>query len=89
MLRASRTRVIYPSLSELGHDLLQVSWPRKAWSLALPFALTAAFFAFAARGWWVAALACPVLLSFLTYASTSHDLVHRTLRLPAWLNEPS
>jgi beta-carotene hydroxylase len=33
------------------------------------------------------ALACPVLLSFLTYGSISHDLVHRNLRLPKWLNE--
>ncbi len=28
-----------------------------------------------------------MLLSFLTYASTSHDLVHRNLKLPGWLNE--
>ena len=48
-----------------------------------PFLLTAAFFVLAARGLWLFALACPVLLSFLTYASISHDLVHRTLRLPA------
>ncbi|HEV7670740.1 MAG TPA: fatty acid desaturase [Thermoanaerobaculia bacterium] len=76
-----------PSLDALGRDLLEVSRWRKAWSLVLPFALTASFFAFGARGRWLAALACPVLLSFLTYASTSHDLVHRNLRLPAWLNE--
>ena len=28
-----------------------------------------------------------ILLSFITYGSVSHDLVHRTLRLPQWLNE--
>lgn len=76
-----------PSLDALGRDLLEVSRWRKAWSLVLPFALTASFFVLGARGYRLAALLCPVLLSFLTYASTSHDLVHRNLRLPARLNE--
>ena len=76
-----------PSLHALGEDLLHVARWRRALSLVLPFVLTAAFFALTARGWWLPALACPVLLSFLTYASTSHDLVHRNLRLPGWLNE--
>jgi beta-carotene hydroxylase len=76
-----------PTLRTLGHDLLHVPWPRRALSLIVPFALAAGFFVMGAHGRWLLALACPVLLSFLTYASTSHDLVHRTLRLPAWLNE--
>ena len=76
-----------PSLEVLGKDLLDVPWPRRAFSLAVPFLLTAAFFLLATRGWWPVALLCPVLLSFLTYGSTSHDLVHRNLRLPAWINE--
>ena len=78
----------FPSLDELGRDLLQVSVIRRAVSLVVPFALAALFFVFAMRGLWIPALACPVALSFLTYGSTSHDLVHRTLRLPPWLNEP-
>jgi beta-carotene hydroxylase len=76
-----------PTLEALGKDLLHVSWQRRALSLAAPFALTAAFFVLTAHGWWLPALLCPVLLSFLTYGSTSHDLVHRNLRLPMWLNE--
>jgi beta-carotene hydroxylase len=76
-----------PSLEELGRDLLTVPRWRLALTLTTPFALTALFFVFAARGWWLAALGCPVLLSFLTYGSISHDLVHRNLRLPRWLNE--
>ncbi len=78
----------FPSLEELGRDLLQVSVIRRAVSLIVPFVLAALIFVFAARGLWILALACPVALSFLTYGSTSHDLVHRTLRLPLWLNEP-
>lgn len=76
-----------PTLDALGRDLTHVSAWRRALALLTPFVLTALFFVFAARGWWIAALACPVLLSFLTYGSISHDLVHRNLGLPRWLNE--
>jgi beta-carotene hydroxylase len=76
-----------PSLNEIGRDLLVVPRWRLALTLTTPFALTALFFVFAARQWWIAALACPVLLSFLTYGSISHDLVHRNLGLPRRLNE--
>jgi len=76
-----------PHLDDLGRDLLAVPRWRRALSLLFPFLLVPLFFAFAARGWWMAALACPVVLSFVTYGSVSHDLVHRTLHLPARLNE--
>jgi len=76
-----------PSLSELGQDLLEISPARKAFALSLPFILLAAYFTLAAVGFWWAALFCPILMSFFTYGSVSHDLVHRNLRLPAWLNE--
>jgi beta-carotene hydroxylase len=76
-----------PTLDELGRELLTVPMGRKVFSLILPFILTALFFVFGANELWLAALACPVLLSFFTYGSVSHDLVHRTLHLPLWLNE--
>jgi beta-carotene hydroxylase len=76
-----------PSLSELGQDLLEVSPARTAFALSLPFALLTAYFALAAGGVWWAALVCPILISFFTYGSVSHDLVHRNLKLPTWLNE--
>lgn len=74
-------------LPPLDKQLLVVAPWRRAVSLSLPFLLTATFFVTAARGWWLAALACPVILSFFTYGSISHDLVHRNLGLPRWLNE--
>ena len=83
---ASRTHDL-PSLDELGRDLLCVPLWRQALSLALPFALTPLFFLLASRGHWIAALACPVALSFFTYGSVSHDLVHANLRLPRLANE--
>jgi len=76
-----------PSLNEIGRDLLVIPRWRLVLTLTTPFALTALFFVFAARQWWIAALACPVLLSFLTYGSISHDLVHRNLGLPRALND--
>jgi beta-carotene hydroxylase len=76
-----------PTLDALGRDLLRVPVWRRVVSLVAPFVLTALFFVLAAQGEWIAALVCPVLLSFLTYGSISHDLVHRTLGLPKWLNE--
>jgi beta-carotene hydroxylase len=76
-----------PLLNELGRDLLQVSRLPVYLSLLFPFALTLGFFSFSLVGWWLLALLCPVLLSFFTYASISHDLVHRTLGIPKALNE--
>jgi beta-carotene hydroxylase len=76
-----------PSLDSLGRDLLVLPAWRRVLSLTLPFLLVTAFFVLAAHGFWIGALACPVILSFITYGSISHDLVHRTLALPRWLND--
>lgn len=76
-----------PTLDELGRDLLHVSRLAIFISLVFPFILTLGFFIFSLLGWWLMALLCPVLISFFTYASVSHDLVHRTLGLPKALNE--
>lgn len=76
-----------PSLDALGRDLFVLPVWRRVLSLSLPFGLVAAFFVLGARGFWIAALACPVILSFITYGSISHDLVHRSLKLPRWLND--
>ena len=78
----------FPHLDSLGRDLLHVPISRRVLSLTLPFVLAALFFFLAASGVWTLALACLLLVSFFTYGSTSHDLVHRTLGLPRWLNEP-
>ena len=56
-------------------------------SLLFPFVLTAGFFIFCEAHLWLLAFLCPVLLSFFTYGSVSHDLVHRTLGISKPLNE--
>lgn len=83
----SPNEVRVPTLGELGRDLLDVARWRVAVSLALPFALAGAYLALASAGWWPGAAGCVVALSFVTYGSVSHDLVHRSLRLPARWND--
>jgi len=76
-----------PPLRELGDDLLRTGPLRRALTLALPFLCTAAYFACASRRAWPLAVLAVMALSFFTYGSTSHDLVHRTLGLRRWPND--
>lgn len=81
------TPPVVPSLRELGLDLVQVSRLRRLISLAAPFFWCGAYFAFAALGWWLAAIFALAALTFVTYGSTSHDLVHGNLGLPRAVND--
>lgn len=81
------TNVEMPTLRELGDDLLKVSPTRRILTLTLPFFWCAAYMLAASLGLWPVAIGCLVSLSFTTYGSTSHDLVHNALGLPRWLND--
>jgi beta-carotene hydroxylase len=76
-----------PSLRELGADLLVVPRWRRVLSLTMPFCWCAAYFVFAALDWWPAAVFSLMALSFVTYGSISHDLVHRCLGLNRRTND--
>jgi beta-carotene hydroxylase len=76
-----------PSLKELGDDLLGVSRGRRLFTLALPFAAMGGYAFFAWMKLWPPAILSVAVLCFITYGSTSHDLVHRTLRLPPRVND--
>jgi beta-carotene hydroxylase len=76
-----------PSLDLLGRDLLAVTSAQKTWSILRPLLCVAAYFTFASHGWWIPAVFAVAGLMFITYVSTSHDLLHRTLGFPRWLNE--
>jgi beta-carotene hydroxylase len=76
-----------PSLQTIGPDLLWITPARRLLSLALPFLLCGAYFILAALGWWPLAVFALVALSFVTYGSTSHDLVHRSLGLQKRTND--
>lgn len=76
-----------PPLTELGADLLSTGPWRRVVTLATPFLCAAAYVAFARLRWWPLAVATLMYLSFVTYGSISHDLVHRALGLPRRANE--
>lgn len=87
MMTAPDAQPPLPTLDELGHDLLEVSPIRRVVTLLTPFACVAAYFVFASYRLWPLAVLALMYLSFVTYGSISHDLVHRTLSLPRRLNE--
>lgn len=70
-----------PTLQELGHDLLQVSPLRRLMTIGCPFAVMLSYGVFASLGWWPLAVVSVMTLCFITYGSSSHDLVHQTLGL--------
>jgi len=76
-----------PTIHDLGGDLLTVSAARRALIIMRPFLACLGYWVFAALGWWLPALASLAAMMFLTYASTSHDYVHRTLGLGRGAND--
>jgi beta-carotene hydroxylase len=76
-----------PPLRELGTELLRLAWWERVLTLTIPFFWGAAYFGFANAGYWPLAVFALVILSIVTYGSTSHDLVHRNHGLPGWAND--
>ena len=81
------TKPHLPTLSQLGGDLLHVTPLRLLKTLALPFVAMGCYALFAWLRWWPLAVVSVMALSFVTYGSSSHDLVHRTLHLPHRFND--
>src|SRR3954453_8404177 len=80
-------RVEMPRLREFAPDLTRISKVRLVWSLLLPFIWVGLYVLFAYRDYWGLAVGCLVCLSFITYGSISHDLVHANLGLPRRMND--
>jgi beta-carotene hydroxylase len=76
-----------PSLDELGRDLLRVTGVERVLSILRPLLCFALYFVFAFHGWWIPAIAAVAGLMFITYVSTSHDLLHRTLGFSRRIND--
>ena len=76
-----------PKPPKLPSELLDITNSQRLFTLSLPFLFTAAYFYFATLRWWPLAVISCVALSFVTYGSTSHDLVHRNLGLRRSVNE--
>ncbi|MEM8536081.1 MAG: fatty acid desaturase [Chloroflexota bacterium] len=76
-----------PSLSDLGEDLLVITPFQCVMTLMMPFVCVGLYILLASLGVWPIAVAVLVYLSFITYGSTSHDLVHRNLGLSRSIND--
>jgi len=70
-----------PDLHELGTDLLTVTPWRRIVTIGLPFVIMISYAVFSYAGSWLLAVLSVMALSFVTYGSSSHDLVHQTLGL--------
>jgi len=76
-----------PSINELGAELTHTTASQAAIALCLPFLAIASYFLFAFSGAWIGAVLSIMFLSFISYGSTSHDLVHANLGLPKRVND--
>jgi beta-carotene hydroxylase len=76
-----------PKLADLGLDLLHVPRARVAACLMAPFLCVGLYVFLTVRGLWPFVVLPLVYLSFVTYGSVSHDLVHRNLGLPPRVND--
>lgn len=75
-----------PKLNELSSTLLNVKFYKIVRSLLTPFVCCGVYFYCAVQDLWFFSVCILIYLSFITYASVSHDLVHRTLKLPKFWN---
>ena len=76
-----------PSIVELGVDLLDLSRTNLLLTIVQPLLFFLLYFVFAFNNYWVPAVICTMGLSFTTYSSTSHDLVHENLKINKTVNE--
>jgi beta-carotene hydroxylase len=70
-----------PKLADLGPSLTIISRTQRWIAIALPFLFVAAYFMFAHWLWWPLAILCLAGYTFVSYGSTSHDLLHGNLGL--------
>ncbi len=76
-----------PELRELEPGLAHVSRWEVVLSLVVPWACLGIYVFAAWLGWWPLAVLGVMGLSFFTYGSISHDLVHGNLGLPRRVND--
>ena len=81
------TTLKFPALHELAPELTRITKLQRIYTLSVPFLCIALYLFFAARGWWPLAVLSLMYLSFATYGSISHDLVHRNLGLRRSTND--
>lgn len=85
--RAIRDQLGLPDLKAFAGDLVVVPRWQVILSLLVPWICFAIYLLAAMLNWWPIAVLAVVLLSFFTYGSISHDLVHRNLGLSRRAND--
>lgn len=73
-------------MKDLGPDLLVLTRFQLLSTTLVPFICFAFYFVFALHDLWILAVLCTMALSFFSYGSTSHDLVHENLRINKKIN---
>ena len=86
MPKATKT-IRQPKLSDLGIDLLHLTKWQVTRTIALPCVAFVAFWILAGSEHWILAVFSLMILSFVTYGSTSHDLVHGSVGLKRLPND--
>lgn len=81
------TLAAQPSIKDLGLDLLILTRFQLLSTLLAPFIFLVLYFCFAFKEQWAFAVLSTMGLSFVTYGSTSHDLVHGNLKISKRLND--
>ncbi|MEO1174444.1 MAG: fatty acid desaturase [Myxococcota bacterium] len=79
--------IALPRIDELGRELIRTSRAQLILTLSAPWLAALAYALSASASSWVGGFVSVVVLSFVTYGSTSHDLVHRCLGLPKAIND--
>jgi beta-carotene hydroxylase len=77
----------FPPVTTLAPDLLHITPFQRIRTVLIPFILVALYLFLASHRLWPFAVLTLMYLSFATYGSVSHDLVHRNLGLPRRWNE--
>jgi beta-carotene hydroxylase len=83
----AQAEIFLPTISMLGNDLVAVTKSQQIWTLVKPLLCTLAYVVFAILGLWPLAVLAIVFLTFNTFVSSSHDLVHMSLGLPRRVND--
>lgn len=76
-----KTKIELPKIKDLGTDLNYLTNYQKLWTLVKPLFCLVCFFTTYYYEYYFLSLLSIIFLQFNTFVSTSHDLVHNSLRL--------
>jgi beta-carotene hydroxylase len=72
-------KLLLPCMKDLGDDLTESSFGHRYVAIGIPFVCVAGFLGSALAGYWTLSVVSVMAYSFISYGSTSHDLVHGNL----------